>query len=68
MLSSKASRSAPGLTEVELKTVFLLRLPLCVSFRKYKAQWDWGVDGSFTLKTGQNDRDYRLWNKVSLGG
>ena len=68
MLSSRASRSAPGLTEVELKTVFLLRLPLFGSFRKYEAQWDWGVDDSFTLRTGQNDRDYRLEKKASLGG
>ncbi len=42
--------------------------PLFVSFRKYEAQWDWGVDGSFTLRTGENDRDYRLGNKASLGG
>ena len=42
-------------------------LPLFVSFRKYEAQWDWGVDGSFTLRTGENDRDYRLGNKASLG-
>lgn len=42
--------------------------PLFVSFRKYEAKWDWGVDGSFTLRTGENDRDYRLGNKASLGG
>ena len=42
--------------------------PLFVSFRKYEAQWDWGADGSFTLRTGANDRDYRLGNKASLGG
>ena len=42
--------------------------PLFVSFRKYEAQWDWGVDGSFTLRTSENDRDYRLGNKASLGG
>lgn len=42
--------------------------PLFVSFRKYEAQWDWGMDGSFTLRTGENDRDYRLGNKASLGG
>ena len=68
VLSSEPFCSAPGLTEVELKAAFLLRLPLFVSFRKYEAQWDWAVDGSFTLRTGQNDRDYRLGNKATLGG
>lgn len=32
VLSSEPSRSAPGLTEVELKAVFLLRLPQFVSW------------------------------------
>ena len=42
--------------------------PLFVSFRKYEEQWDCSVDGRFTLRTGENDRDYRLGNKASLGG
>lgn len=42
--------------------------PLFLSFRKYEAQWDWGMDASFTLRTGENDRDYRLGNKASVGG
>jgi len=42
--------------------------PLFLSFRKYEARWDWGMDASFTLRTGENDRDYRLGNKASLGG
>ena len=32
VLSSEPSRSAPGLTEVELKAIFLLRLPQFVSW------------------------------------
>ena len=43
-------------------------VPLFLSFRKYEAGWDWGVDASFTMRTGENDRDYRLGNKGSLGG
>ena len=43
-------------------------VPLFLSFRKYEARWDWGVDASYTLRTGTNDRDYRLGNKASLGG
>lgn len=42
--------------------------PFFLSFRKYEAQWDWGMDASFTLRTGENDRDYRLGNKASVGG
>ena len=43
-------------------------VPLFLSFRKYEAGWDWGVDASFTMRTGENDRDYRLGNKGGLGG
>ena len=43
-------------------------LPLFMSFRKYEAAWDWGVDASYTLRTGKNDRDYRLGDKASIGG
>ena len=43
-------------------------VPLFLSFKKYEAGWDWGWDASFTLRTGENDRDYRLGNKGSLGG
>ena len=42
--------------------------PVFVSFRKYEASWDWGVDASYTLRTGKNDRDYRLDDKAGLGG
>lgn len=42
--------------------------PLFLGFRKYEARWDWGLDGSFVLRTGKNDRGYRLGNKASLGG
>ena len=42
--------------------------PVFVSFRKYEASWDWGVDASYTLRTGKNDRDYRLGDKAGLGG
>jgi hypothetical protein len=42
--------------------------PLFLSFRKYEARWDWGMDASYTLRTGSNDRDYRLGNKASVGG
>ena len=42
--------------------------PLFLSFRKYEARWNWGLDASFTVRTGKNDRDYRLGNKASLGG
>ena len=42
--------------------------PLFLSFRKYEARWDWGLDASFTARTGENDRDYRLGNKAGLGG
>ena len=43
-------------------------VPLFLSFRKYEAAWDWGWDASFTLRTGENDRDYRLGNKGAIGG
>ncbi len=42
--------------------------PIFLSFRKYEARWDWGLDASFALRTGKNDRDYRLGNKASVGG
>ena len=32
--------------------------PLFLSFRKYEARWDWGMDASYTLRTCSNDRDY----------
>lgn len=41
--------------------------PIVLSFRKYEARFDWGIDAGATIRTGQNDRDYRLGNKVSLG-
>ena len=43
-------------------------VPLFLSFRKYESRWDWGVDASFTWRTGTNDRDYRLGNKAGIGG
>ena len=42
--------------------------PTFISFRKYEARWDWGLDASFALRTGKNDHDYRLGNKASVGG
>ena len=42
--------------------------PVVLSFRKYEARFDWGFDAGATIRTGQNDRDYRLGNKVSVGG
>ena len=42
--------------------------PMFLSFRKYEARWDWGLDASLALRTGKNDRDYRLGNKASVGG
>jgi hypothetical protein len=42
--------------------------PLFLSFRKYEARWDWGLDASIAVRTGKNDRDYRLGNKASVGG
>ena len=37
-LSSEPSRSAPGLTETELKAVFLLRLPQFVTWPEGRAR------------------------------
>jgi hypothetical protein len=45
-LSSEPSRSAPGLTEVELKAVFLLRLPQFVSWPDQRAAAHFCVDPS----------------------
>lgn len=41
--------------------------PLFLSFRKYESRWDWGMDASFTWRTGTNDRQYRLGNKAGVG-
>jgi hypothetical protein len=43
-------------------------IPLLLSFRKYGAQWDWGVNADFTWRTGKNDRDYRLGHKAGVAG
>ena len=46
VLSSEPSRSAPGLTEVELKAVFLLRLPQFVSWPDQRTAAHFCVDPS----------------------
>ena len=46
VLSSEPSRSAPGLTEVELKAVFLLRLPQFVSWPDQRIAAHFCVDAS----------------------
>ena len=46
VLSSEPSRSAPGLTEVELKAVFLLRLPQFVSWPDQRPAAHFCVDPS----------------------
>ena len=46
VLCSEPSRSAPGLTEVELKAVFLLRLPQFVSWPDQRIAAHFCVDAS----------------------
>ena len=46
VLSSEPSRSAPGLTEVELKALFLLRLPQFVSWPDQRLGAHFCVDSS----------------------
>ena len=51
VLSSEPSRSAPGLTEVELKAVFLLRLPQFVSWPDQRPAAHFCVDPSSEVST-----------------
>jgi hypothetical protein len=43
-------------------------LPLGLAYEKYGEMFRWGADLRATIRTGENDRDYRLGNKFSAGG
>ena len=51
VLSSEPSRGAPGLTEIELKAVFLLRLPQFVSWPDQRSATHFCVDPSSEVST-----------------
>ena len=41
--------------------------PLLVSYQKYGQRFTWGLEGQARIRTGKNDRDYRLGNTYGLG-
>ena len=42
--------------------------PILISYQKYEERFTWGLEGQARIRTGKNDRDYRLGNTYSLGG
>ncbi|MDA9367927.1 hypothetical protein N9872_01445 [Paraglaciecola sp.] len=42
-------------------------MPLLASYEKFESGFRWGVDAGATLRLNENDRDYRLGHKFSLG-
>ena len=43
-------------------------LPVGIVFDKYDQYVNWGADARAVIRTGTNDRDYRLGHKFSAGG
>ncbi len=43
-------------------------LPLGIVYDKYDQYLNWGVEARAVIRTGNNDRDYRLGHKFSTGG
>lgn len=41
--------------------------PALVSYQKYEEAFTWGLEGQARIRTGKNDRDYRLGNTYGLG-
>lgn len=41
--------------------------PILLSYQKYEESFTWGLEGQARIRTGKNDRDYRLGNTYSAG-
>ena len=41
--------------------------PALVAYQKYEDFFTWGLEGQARIRTGKNDRDYRLGNTYGLG-
>ena len=68
-LSSEPSRSAPGLTETELKALFLLRLPQFVTWPEEGLGRTFCVEeGSEIASLGGEQLDFTLFARLPLAG
>ena len=41
--------------------------PVLLAYQKYEERFTWGVEGQARIRTGKNDRDYRLGNTYGVG-